>query len=236
MRRLLSTLLLVVPCAIACRAVSAQSPPAPGPADPERGAIVFRQCVACHALAPGIHLSGPSLAGIYGRKAGTIEGFVRYSDALRRSGLVWTEGALDRWLENSQAVVPGNLMTFPGIAAGGERADVIAYLKAVATGRRAPDPEAPGGGRNRPDLKQIGREFRVKAIRYCGDTYFIGTEAGETFPYWEYNLRFKTDGTDKGPAKGTPVLLPTGMQGDRAFVVFSTPEEISGRIERKCQP
>jgi len=237
MRRLLCFVLLVVPGAIACSAVLAQSPPAPvTAADADRGAVVFRQCVSCHALTPGLHLSGPSLAAIWNRKAGTVEGFTRYSDALRKAGVVWNDSTLDRWLANPQAVVPGNLMTFAGIESATERADLIAYLKDVSTGRRAAAPEPTGGARTRPDLKQMGREFRVRTIRYCGDTYFISTEAGETFPYWEYNLRFKTDGSDKGPAKGAPVLIPTGMQGDRAYVVFSGPEEISARLERKCRP
>jgi cytochrome c len=94
----------------------------------------------------------------------------------------------------------------------------------------------PPGPRPPLDLKQIARDYRVRSIRYCGDAYAVTTESGETYPYWEYNLRFKTDSTARGPAKGHPVLLPAGMHGDRAYVVFATPEEISGRIERRCQP
>jgi cytochrome c len=53
-------------------------------------------------------------------------------------------------------------------------------------------------------------------------------------PFWEFNLRFKTDSSDKGPEPGHPVLIPASMMGDRAFVIFAAPEEISGFIESKC--
>src|SRR5919106_5730285 len=83
--------------------------------DPEAGAQVFRTCVACHTLEPGAHRTGPSLAGVFGRKAGRAEGFHRYSDALRSADLVWNEDALNAFLADPQAFLPGNRMTFPGI-------------------------------------------------------------------------------------------------------------------------
>ena len=52
------------------------------------------------------------------------------------------------------------------------------------------------------DLKSIGPEGQVAAIRYCGDTYEVTTVAGQTIPFWEFNLRFKTDSSDKGAAEG----------------------------------
>ncbi|HXH84105.1 MAG TPA: cytochrome c class I, partial [Candidatus Tectomicrobia bacterium] len=92
----------------------------PAPAQPDagsaaRGAVVFRQCAACHSAEPGVHLSGPSLARVWGRRAGTVEGFTRYSEPLARSGVVWDVPTLDRWLQSPQAVVPGNLMTYRGL-------------------------------------------------------------------------------------------------------------------------
>jgi cytochrome c len=57
--------------------------------DPDAGAQVFWTCAACHTLEPGVHRTGPSLAGVFGRKAGIAEGFHRYSDALRSADLVW---------------------------------------------------------------------------------------------------------------------------------------------------
>jgi cytochrome c len=59
---------------------------------------VFRACTACHTLEPGLHRTGPSLAGVFGREAGTAEGFSRYSDALKSADLVWREGALNGFL------------------------------------------------------------------------------------------------------------------------------------------
>ena len=74
----------------------------------------------------------------------------------------------------------------------------------------------------------------MKAIRHCGDGYHVTTEDGQIVPFWEFNLRFKTDSSRLGPSKGRPVLLPAGMQGDRASIVFASPEEISRTIEAKC--
>jgi cytochrome c len=66
--------------------------------DPEAGAQVFQACAACHALEPGVHRTGPSLAGVFGRKAGTAEGFHRYSEALKSADLVWREDTLSEFL------------------------------------------------------------------------------------------------------------------------------------------
>ncbi|MBI4638635.1 MAG: c-type cytochrome [Candidatus Rokubacteria bacterium] len=201
-----------------------------------RGAALFGQCVACHAVEPGVHLTGPSLARVWGRRAGTVEGFTRYSEPLKRAALVWDAATLDRWLEDPQAVIPRNLMTYPGLKDARQRADLVAYLKAAAAGQ-AP-PTAPGGrmmaAPPRPDLKTLGPERRVRAIRHCGDGYHVTTEDGQTVPFWEFNLRFKTDSSPLGPSRGRPVLASAGMQGDRASVVFASPEEISRMVEAKC--
>jgi cytochrome c len=206
--------------------------------DPEAGEQVFRACAACHTLAPGEHRTGPSLAGVFGRKAGTAEGFHRYSEALGSADLVWREDTLDAFLADPRSVVPGNRMTFAGIAEPQARADLIAYLRAAsAEGAQAEAPEQ-GGMMATPQLtdlrRDVGPNNRVTSIRYCGDTYTVGVERGESHPFWEFNLRFKTDSTDKGPEPGHPVLIPASMMGDRAFVIFGAPEEISGFIESKC--
>lgn len=203
--------------------------------DASRGAALFRQCAPCHAADRSLHLTGPSLANVWGRRAGTIDGFTRYSQALKDSTLTWTEPVLDRWLENPQGLVAGNVMTFPGVKDPQQRIDLIAYLKALATGQAPP---APSGGMmgasSRVDLKTLRKERRVRSIRYCGDGYHVTTEAGATLPFWEFNLRFKTDSSPLGPAPGAPVLVQAGMQGDRASIVFAAPEEIARIIERKC--
>jgi cytochrome c len=106
--------------------------------DPEAGAQVFRTCAACHTLEPGAHRTGPSLAGVFGRKAGTAEAFRRYSDALRSADLVWREDTLNTFLADPQAFLPGNRMTFPGIPDAQARADVVAYLQTASGGERRP--------------------------------------------------------------------------------------------------
>lgn len=213
---------------LAALATLAFGAPAHGEGDLVRGAQAARACMECHSFAPGRHMTGPSLASVWGRKAGTAAGFARYSDALKRSGLVWDERHLDEWLTNPAAAVPGNVMDFPGIADARTRADLLAYLKLVSSGRvSAPD-------RGLPNLKKADAASQVTAIRYCGDTYRLTTADGKTHAFWEFNLRFKTDGSAEGPPAGKPVLLGTGMRGDRAAVVFSRPEEISGFIRRQC--
>lgn len=215
-------------------------PPAFAAGNPEHGAQVFRACAACHSLEPGRHMTGPSLANVYGRKAGTAPGFGRYSKALEESGLVWNEKTLDAWLADPAALVPGNLMSFPGIRDAGARAELIALLQNAAAGKAEAPPTAGGhgmmGAPRLPDLEQLPAEHEVKRIRYCGDSYFVTLASGETVPFWEFNLRFKTDSDSKtGPAKGKPVLIPAGMRGDRAAVIFSSPEEIGRTIEARCE-
>lgn len=203
--------------------------------DPARGATLFRQCATCHSVEPGVHLTGPSLAAIWGRQAGTVGGYGRYSDALKHAAVTWDAATLDRWLERPEKLVPDNTMTFAGVADARQRADLIAYLEAVAAGRA---PSAPGGGmmgaRARTDLKQVGKDRRVTAIRYCGDGYHVTTEAGRTTPFWEFNLRFKTDSSAVGPRRGQPVLVPAGMQGDRAQVVFSGLDDLKRFLVERC--
>jgi cytochrome c len=221
--------------ALAAGLATGQAWAQPQPGNPGRGAALFGQCLACHSIEPGVHLSGPSLARIWGRRAGTVPGFTRYSEPLAHSGVTWDERTLDRWLEHPQTVIPGTLMTFPGLKDAGQRADVIAYLEALAAGQ-APPPASRGmmAGPPRPDLKTVPPGRRVRAIRYCNDGYHVTTEDGRTRPFWEFNLRLKTDSSALGPPPGKPALVGAGMQGDRASIVFASPEEISRMVEMKC--
>ena len=196
--------------------------------DAENGAQVFQACAACHSLAPDRHMTGPSLAGIWGRKAGAAPGFARYSQALKSAEIVWNAQALDAWLKSPSAFIPGNLMSFPGLPGEQARADLLAYLQSAESSGDAAMSAA------MPDLKQLEPDQQVRAIRYCGDSYFVTTEAGETIPFWEFNLRFKSDSSASGPAKGRPVLARGGMMGDRASVVFASPEEIGGFVDSAC--
>ncbi len=99
--------------------------------DPARGERVFAQCRACHVADPGVNRVGPSLHGVVGRTAGSVEGF-RYSAANRNSGLVWSEEQLFTYLEAPQRTIPGTTMAFAGLRNPQDRADVIAYLKTRA--------------------------------------------------------------------------------------------------------
>ena len=207
-------------------------------ADAQAGAKVFGACAACHSLQPGRHMTGPSLAGLWERKAGTAAGFPRYSEALKSSGVTWNAATLDAWLANPRAFIPGNRMTFPGIGDATARADLIAYLQAASSGQaETGDGNGTMGGMmsgDVPSLKQMTPPQQVTAIRYCGDTYSVTTGTGETQQFWERNLRFKTDSSADGPPKGRPALLPAGMMGDRASVIFADPAEISAFIQTRC--
>ena len=93
--------------------------------DPSAGEAVYSRCLACHALA--YDRVGPRHCGVVGRRAGSVPGF-GYSDAMKRSKLVWNEKTLDRFLANPLKAVPGTTMTYAGIDDAKERADLIAYL------------------------------------------------------------------------------------------------------------
>jgi cytochrome c len=207
--------------------------------DATRGAQLFRQCAACHSTAPGDHMTGPSLAHVWSRKAAAAGDFARYSDALKRSGLSWDEATLDRWLASPETLVPGNAMTFPGVRDAQARQDLIAYLKAIDEKKASPPAAKKGGGmmgmtRDRLDLKQAPLAGQVRSIKHCRDTYTVETADGKVEKIWEFNLRFKSDSSRLGPAVGRPVVVGAGMQGDRASVVFASPREISAFIQESC--
>ena len=94
-----------------------------------RGQRVFGACAACHSLQPDQSMTGPSLAGLWNRKAGSLASFSRYSPALKSANIVWNDKTLDDWITNPQHLVPGNEMTFDGIKDARQRADLLAFLK-----------------------------------------------------------------------------------------------------------
>jgi cytochrome c len=110
---------------------AAVAPAAVAPAraqDAAEGRSVFQsQCGICHSPQPGRNIIGPSLSGVVGRHSGRVPGF-RYSSANLASGLTWDPATLDRYLAGPQQVVPGTLMTYPGLKDPRRRADLIAYL------------------------------------------------------------------------------------------------------------
>lgn len=98
--------------------------------DPQAGRRVFAKCMSCHAVQPGQNRVGPSLYGIVGREAGTVEGF-NYSEANSESGVTWTKDVLFEYLKDPRGFMPGTKMIFPGLPSEEDRRDVIAYLDSV---------------------------------------------------------------------------------------------------------
>jgi cytochrome c len=124
-------------------------------------------------------------------------------------------------------------MTIQGIADAKTRDDLIALLRLASpngpTGVAASAPEV-----SEPELKSQPAVRQVRAIRLCGDTYRVTTAAGSIAEFWERNLRFETDSSARGPKPDVPTIMPAGMLGDRAAVIFSRPEEIDSFIKRAC--
>lgn len=208
---------------------------------PQRGAMVYGACAACHSLEPNLHLTGPSLAGLWGKKVASVSDFPRYSGALKARDFVWDEVSLNAWLAEPKAFVPGTYMTFRGIGDDKARGDLIAFLKlalapdgakSVVAQKLIPADEARGQA---PEaLETAGPDGRVTDVRHCHNSFFVVTADGKEHAFWELNLRLKVDSSSTGPKGGKPVLLPAGMQGDRGSLVFSDPAEIGRLIEEKC--
>ena len=96
--------------------------------DAARGEKLYEDCAACHSIERGVNGVGPTLYGIFSRKAGELDDY-RYSPALKRSGIIWTEGTLDTFIADSQATVPANRMPYAGMPNAADRDDLIAYLQ-----------------------------------------------------------------------------------------------------------
>src|SRR6516165_9332546 len=107
--------------------------------DASRGERDFRACAPCHSLEPDRNMTGPSLANLWNRKAGSLPSFDRYSDALRSSGIIWDDRSLDTWLADPDRMVPDNAMPFNGIKDARVRADLLAFLKQASKPGAAPE-------------------------------------------------------------------------------------------------
>jgi cytochrome c len=206
-----------------------------------KGAQAYRICAACHSLQPGVHLSGPSLAGLWGKKAASIAGYRRYTEGLKKAGIVWDEDTLNAWLADPQAMVPGTTMMFRGVEKDETRANLISFLRqALAEGGTAKVvkdgliPKGMAEGQIPPSLKEAGSEHQIAASSHCDDAYYVTTAAGAVYPFWETNVRIKIDTSDRGPGQGNPVLLRSGMAGDRVSIVFPSLASLQQRLAGTC--
>lgn len=120
-------------------ACGGEAPPSPVDADNGGAALpapaatrpaAFAQCASCHSLEPGRNGIGPSLAGVVGAKAAHDPQYA-YSTAMRQSGLVWDDAALDRYIKDPRATVPGTKMSYAGLKDDAKRAELIAWLATI---------------------------------------------------------------------------------------------------------
>lgn len=107
-------------------ALLAADPPAGNAA---AGKVVFAKCAACHTVVAGQNRLGPSLAGVIGRKAGSVAGY-NYSPVMKAANRTWTKAELDAYLANPRVRLPGVKMIFAGLPSPQDRANLIAYLAA----------------------------------------------------------------------------------------------------------
>ena len=106
--------------------------------DAGAGERVYAQCRACHQIGEGArNIVGPQLNGLFGRKAGTVEGYT-YSAANKNSGLTWDDATFRDYIKDPRAKIPGTKMVYAGLKDEQRITDLIAYLKQFdATGKKA---------------------------------------------------------------------------------------------------
>ena len=100
--------------------------------DAAKGEKIFLKCKACHENEKGVNKVGPTLKGVVGRKAASVESY-KYSEAMiakGAEGIIWDEATLAAYLPDPKAFVPKTKMAFAGLKKPEEVADMIAYLKA----------------------------------------------------------------------------------------------------------
>jgi cytochrome c len=135
-----------------------------------RGEKLYGACKACHEVGTGARNKvGPHLDGIFGRVAGTVEGF-RYSDAMKKAGgdgLAWSAESLGAYLEKPRDFIAGNRMSYRGMPEKGDRDDLIAYLQSQGPASPAANVAAP-----EPKAKDPATEFTDIVLKIAGDAAY----------------------------------------------------------------
>jgi len=132
----------------------------------------------------GKNMLGPSLAGVIGRKAGTLPGY-DYSPAMKNTDIVWNAQTLDQYLSNPGKTVPGNKMPFPGLKTDHDRDDVIAFIASASGGQAgstpaqqaqaAPPPSQSPQGKTGADIGYVAdAKFTLKSGIAEGRMVYIG--------------------------------------------------------------
>lgn len=130
LRMFLNCIFLGLAAVLAFTSRSAFAQSAVDDATLQQGQRVFVLCLPCHSSDQGApNKIGPNLWGIFGRKAGANADYKFYSDALRSSGITWSEETMDKWLVSPKDMVPGTKMVFRGIDSPDNRKALIAFLK-----------------------------------------------------------------------------------------------------------
>ena len=123
--------------------------------DLERGAVLWAKCKSCHMIGDGAkNRTGPHLNEVFGRRAGSVEGY-RYSDDLAREGadgLTWDADKLDIYLENPKALVSQTRMNFRGLKDAADRTDLIAFLRTYSANPQDIPESAPTASPRDPDV------------------------------------------------------------------------------------
>ena len=96
--------------------------------DAAAGKKVFNKCKACHVVDQEKNRVGPHLVGIFGREAGSVDGF-RYSKAMQESGIVWDDETIGAYLADPKGYIPKNRMAFAGLRKPEDIANVLAYMR-----------------------------------------------------------------------------------------------------------
>ncbi len=136
-------------------------------AEDDTGEALFKACATCHEIGEGAkHKVGPHLDGIVGRTAGTIDGF-RFSEAMRKAGekgLRWDAAALNAYLQKPREYIPGNRMSYRGMADAAQRGQLIEWLLARSAASPSQDVT-----RQVANLSGPSRSFADEVLKLEGD-------------------------------------------------------------------